>query len=64
MLEIGELLKCDNFFLRAHRVLLAWQRVVRLVSQHDFVEYFGCVVDKCDLVRNNVEKYDVAQVDS
>ena len=37
---------------------------MRLVSQHDFVEDFGSVVDECDLVRNDVEKYDLAQVDS
>jgi len=50
LLKVSELLESDDFLLWIDLVLLARQRVMWLISQHNFVEDFRRVVDESDLV--------------
>ena len=62
MLEVRELLERDDFLVLWLQILLPGHRVVRLVSQHHFVEDLGRVVYERYFVGYNVEEDDLAKI--
>jgi len=63
LLEVRELLECYDLFFILCCALLARERVVWLVSQHDLEEDLGSVVHESDFIGNDIEHDELLEVD-